>query len=156
VAGLDGLGPYTDIAGATSTTYSFTTAPADTGKSYHAVFTNTAGSATSNAATLTVNSVAQDVDRVEGRHRAPGTVTSSPAGIACGRDVRRELCLWHQRDAHATPATGSSFAGWSGSGVHGNRTCVVAMSAARSVSAQFTRQTGSLSVTLGRPAGGTS
>ncbi|MBP1702616.1 MAG: hypothetical protein H6Q38_1723, partial [Chloroflexi bacterium] len=43
------------ISGATSTTYSFAAQSADNGKQYQAVFTNTAGSATSNAATLTVN-----------------------------------------------------------------------------------------------------
>jgi hypothetical protein len=46
---------WTNITGATSTTYSFTAQVGDTGKQYHAVFTNVAGSATSNAATLTVN-----------------------------------------------------------------------------------------------------
>jgi hypothetical protein len=46
---------WSNISGATSTTYSFTPAAADTGKRYHAVFTNSAGTATSDAATLTVN-----------------------------------------------------------------------------------------------------
>ncbi|MFN5796991.1 MAG: immunoglobulin domain-containing protein, partial [Planctomyces sp.] len=45
---------WSNISGATSTTYSFTAAAGDNGKQYRAVFTNTAGSATSTAATLTV------------------------------------------------------------------------------------------------------
>ena len=47
---------WSDISGATSLTYSFTTAAGDTGKQYHAVFTNMAGTVTTNPATLTVNS----------------------------------------------------------------------------------------------------
>lgn len=47
-------GTWTDISGATSTTYSFTAMGPDNGKQFRAVFTNTQGSATSNAATLVV------------------------------------------------------------------------------------------------------
>jgi len=46
---------WTDISGATSTAYSFFVAAADAGKRYRAVFTNTAGTAVSNPATLTLN-----------------------------------------------------------------------------------------------------
>jgi len=46
---------YTNILGATATTYSFTAAAAQSGNRYLAVFTNTAGTRTTNAATLTVN-----------------------------------------------------------------------------------------------------
>ncbi|MEI7701680.1 MAG: immunoglobulin domain-containing protein, partial [Planctomycetia bacterium] len=48
---------WTDISGATSPTYSFTSAAADNGRQYRAVFTNGVGSdATTNVATLTVQS----------------------------------------------------------------------------------------------------
>jgi len=47
---------FTDIAGATSTTYSFTAQASQNGHQYRAVFTNAASTATSNAATLTVTS----------------------------------------------------------------------------------------------------
>ena len=50
----DGGTTFTNIAGATSTTYSFTTTSGETGDEYQAVFTNSAGSFTSNAATLTI------------------------------------------------------------------------------------------------------
>jgi hypothetical protein len=46
---------FTNIAGATSTTLTFTTAASDTGKQYRAVFTNICNTATTTAATLTVN-----------------------------------------------------------------------------------------------------
>ncbi len=51
----DGGNTWGNISGATSTTYSFTAQAADSGKQFHAVFTNPAGTATSAAATLTVN-----------------------------------------------------------------------------------------------------
>ena len=46
---------WSNIAGATSTTYSFTTVVGDDGKQFRAVFSNAAGSATTSSATLTVN-----------------------------------------------------------------------------------------------------
>ena len=46
---------WTDIPAATSTSYSFTAAYAQNGYQYRALFTNSQGSATSNAATLTVS-----------------------------------------------------------------------------------------------------
>jgi hypothetical protein len=45
---------WTDIGGATSATYSFTAALVDQGNQYRAVFNNTAGTATTNPATLTI------------------------------------------------------------------------------------------------------
>jgi hypothetical protein len=53
---IDGGRTWTDIAGATSTSYSFTAAWSETGYEYRAVFSNSAGSATTGAATLTVTS----------------------------------------------------------------------------------------------------
>jgi hypothetical protein len=51
----DGGATFNDISGATSTTLSFATVAGDNGNQYQAVFTNGCGSATSAAATLTVN-----------------------------------------------------------------------------------------------------
>ncbi len=45
---------FAPISGATSTTYSFTATTAENGDEYEAVFTNSVGSATTTAATLTV------------------------------------------------------------------------------------------------------
>ena len=47
---------WSDISGATSTTYSFTAATGNSGSQYRAVFTNQSGTVTTNAATLTVTS----------------------------------------------------------------------------------------------------
>jgi len=51
-----GGGPFTNVPGAGSTTLSFTATAAMNGNQYQAVFTNSAGSATTSAATLTVQS----------------------------------------------------------------------------------------------------
>ena len=45
---------WTDVSGATSTTYSFSASAGDNGRYYRAVFTNTQGSANTNSAQLTV------------------------------------------------------------------------------------------------------
>ena len=50
-------GPWTNVAGATSTTLTFAATAADNGKWFRAVFTNGVGQAASNAASLTVRSV---------------------------------------------------------------------------------------------------
>ena len=66
-----------------------------------------------------------------------GSVQSSPAGIDCGAacsgvfDDATELTLT------ATPAAGSSFAGWSGGGCSGTGGCAVTMSADQTVTATF-------------------
>ena len=53
----DGGATFTAISGATSTTYSFTATASDNGDEYQAVFTNSVGTATTTAATLTVDAV---------------------------------------------------------------------------------------------------
>ena len=50
---------WNNITGATASTLSFATTTADNNKQYRAVWTNIAGTATSNSATLTVNSIFQ-------------------------------------------------------------------------------------------------
>ena len=69
----DGGTSWSDISGATSTTYSFTTTipPSENGYEYEAVFTNSSGSATTNAATLTFT----------GPPSAPPTITSQPVSV---------------------------------------------------------------------------
>src|SRR5208337_4088311 len=54
VLAANGGTSYTNIPGATSTTYTFMTIAAQSGNLYRAVFTNANGPATTTAATLTV------------------------------------------------------------------------------------------------------
>jgi hypothetical protein len=66
-----------------------------------------------------------------------GSLSSSPAGIDCGPTCAADYEEGTSVTLTATPASGSSFAGWSGAGCAGTGTCTVTMSAARSVSAIF-------------------
>jgi len=68
-----------------------------------------------------------------------GTVTSSPAGINCGIDCSEAYAAGTEVTLTATPASGSSFSGWSGS-CTGTGACKVTMSQARSVTATFTKE----------------
>ena len=87
-----------------------------------------------------------------------GTVSSSPAGINCGATCSASFPASSSVTLTATPASGSSFAGWGGA-CSGTGACAVTMSAARSVTASFTAAPppqgfGSLSITLvGLPTG---
>jgi predicted secreted protein len=71
----DGGKTYTDISGATSTTYTFTASATPTSDLYRVVFTSTLGKATSHAATVTV--------------RVPPAVTANPTNetVNAGTDV---------------------------------------------------------------------
>ncbi len=66
-----------------------------------------------------------------------GSVSSSPAGINCGLVCSYVFSPSTSVTLTASPAAGSSFIGWSGSGCSGTSTCTVTMSAARAVTAEF-------------------
>jgi hypothetical protein len=65
-----------------------------------------------------------------------GTVSSSPAGIDCGATCSASFSSYSPVTLTATPASGSTFAGWSGA-CTGTGTCLASMTAARSVTATF-------------------
>jgi hypothetical protein len=67
-----------------------------------------------------------------------GTVTSSPAGIACGTDCSESFITGTAVTLTAAPTAGSTFAGWSGA-CAGTGSCAVTMSAPVAVGATFTR-----------------
>jgi hypothetical protein len=68
-----------------------------------------------------------------------GTVTAS--GVSCGTDCSQTYASGTSVTLSVTPASGSTFAGWSG-GCSGTGTCTVSMTAARSVTATFNTSTG--------------
>ncbi len=68
-----------------------------------------------------------------------GTVTSSPAGIACGATCSAVFGYGATVTLTASPVAGSTFTGWSGEGCSGTGTCTVTMTQARNVTATFTR-----------------
>src|SRR5207244_4748645 len=65
-----------------------------------------------------------------------GTVTSTPAGITCGASCAGSYPSGTAVTLTATPATGSTFAGWSG-GCSRPGSCTVTLSAATTVTATF-------------------
>ncbi len=67
-----------------------------------------------------------------------GKVTSSPTGIDCGFTCTAEFGAGEAVTITAKADVGSEFKGWSGSGCSGTGTCVVTMSEAKSVTAEFT------------------
>ena len=83
-----------------------------------------------------------------------GTVTSDPAGIACGSDCSEAYISGSTVALSASPETGSTFAGWSGA-CSGSGGCTVTMSAAKSVSASFRLSTYPIAAVANPVAGGT-
>ncbi|HQY47984.1 MAG TPA: Ig-like domain repeat protein, partial [Usitatibacteraceae bacterium] len=77
---------------------------------------------------------------------ATGTVTSDPAGIACGATCAVTAGSGAVFTLTATPDANAVFAGWSGGGCSGAGTCVVTLDAAKAVTATFTLQPHELSV----------
>ncbi len=75
-----------------------------------------------------------------------GTVSSAPAGIACGASCSASYAEGTLVSLTAIPTVGSTFAGWSGA-CTGTGSCAVTMDAAKSVTATFTISTFTLSVT---------
>ncbi|NMG74645.1 TolB family protein [Aromatoleum diolicum] len=71
---------------------------------------------------------------------AGGTVTSTPAGIKCGRDCSAIYPTDTWVTLSATPKKGSQFSGWSGAcGSAAGSVCSVLMNDAKTVRADFTR-----------------
>lgn len=65
-----------------------------------------------------------------------GTVSSSPNGISCGAACSAAFTIGANVTLTATPTVGHTFTGWGGA-CTGTGSCVVAMSAAQSVTATF-------------------
>jgi len=75
-----------------------------------------------------------------------GTVTSSPAGINCGNDCSETYTKVQKVKLTAKADTNSGFAGWSGGGCSGTKTCTVTVDAAVTVTADFALKTPEISV----------
>jgi Divergent InlB B-repeat domain len=77
-----------------------------------------------------------------------GRVTSSPEGITCGTDCAGRYKPGSVVTLTAQPKDGSTFTGWSGDGCSGNGQCALAMSAPRTVTANFSAATSSSQVII--------
>jgi hypothetical protein len=75
-----------------------------------------------------------------------GTVTSNPAGINCGTTCFANFNYGQDVTLTASPSSGSTFTGWSGSGCTGTTPCTVSVTALSTVSATFTLLERTLSV----------
>lgn len=128
-----------------------------------ATFAGWSGACTGTAATCTVTmSAARSVTATfntaavmrlltmnkTGALAANGTVTSSPAGIACGADCTQEYVNGTVVTLTASAPSGTLFGGWGGACTSAGTspTCTVTMSTARTVSAKFVPTTYNLTV----------
>ena len=93
----------------------------------------TVGTATSVAANFQAIPHALTVDK---SGAGTGTVTSAPSGIACGSVCSAAFAAGATVTLTATPTASSTFTGWSGA-CSGTGTCIVAMDAAKAVTANF-------------------
>jgi hypothetical protein len=84
-----------------------------------------------------------------------GTVTSAPTGINCPTACSANFASGAQVTLTASPADGSTFAGWSGGGCAGTGTCVVTLNAATTVTATFNSNTSGFALTVAEAGTGT-
>jgi hypothetical protein len=68
-----------------------------------------------------------------------GTVVSTPSGITCGSVCSATYAAGTPITLTATPATGSTFAGWSGGGCAGTAPCILATNVSTTVAASFAK-----------------
>jgi hypothetical protein len=78
-----------------------------------------------------------------------GTITSSP-GYNCSGTCRQEYSSGVMVSLDAVAAAGSTFSGWTGCDAVNGTTCSVSMTSARSVSADFSRQSVGTGTVYGR------
>src|SRR5437667_1779439 len=76
-----------------------------------------------------------------------GTVTSTPAGITCGTSCSGSYASGTAVTLTATPASGSTFTGWSGGGCSGTGSCSVTVTAAVTVTATFNQSSAAATAT---------
>jgi hypothetical protein len=124
----DGGTDWTDVAGATSATYSFTASSGENGYEYRAVFTNSVTSATTDSAVLTV---AEESSNWAGYYTQDATFTSvsaswTVAAVSCGSQTAyssqwigidgatsgSESVEQDGTEADCSPHEGSSYNAW--------------------------------------------
>jgi len=84
-----------------------------------------------------------------------GTVTSTPAGITCGTSCSASYPSGTAVTLTTTPATGSTFDGWSGGGCMGTGSCTVTLTATTTVMATFDAPSVALTVSIAGTGSGT-
>ncbi|MCX5714133.1 MAG: hypothetical protein NT033_04860, partial [Candidatus Omnitrophica bacterium] len=132
---------FSNISGATSASYTFTTLASDNGAQFKCTVTNSAGSVTSNAATLTVN-VTLTINAQN------GTVNRSTQGtqVTGGYIYPAGIVLTFT----ATPNTGYSFTSWSGDLTGSVNPASITLNANKTVTANFISQAPEIPITVGQ------
>jgi len=136
---LGSTGQFTEVATTSATATSYTDTLLADGTTYcyrlrafnstaYSAYSNTACGTTAQAITLSVAPMGT----------GSGVVISSQAGILCGTTCSATYGSGTGVTLTATPATGSTFAGWSGGGCTGTGTCTVTVTAPTTVTATFT------------------
>jgi aryl-phospho-beta-D-glucosidase BglC (GH1 family) len=100
--------------------------------------------------TATFNTASTFAAAVTRAGTGTGTVTSSPSGINCGSTCTANYASGTSVTLTAAAASGSTFAGWSGS-CSGTGSCVLSMTAARNVTATFNTSGGGTGATCANP-----
>ena len=108
----------------------------------------TVAAATTVSATFTVPTVTLTVARAG---TGGGTITSAPSGIGCPVTCVASYAPGTRVTLTAQADVGSSFGGWSGGGCSGTGTCVVTLDTSTAVTATFTQQFFTLTVTTVGP-----
>jgi len=98
--------------------------------------------------TATFNTGSVDTLTVNFAGTGTGTVMSAPAGIICPTTCSASFASGTQVTLTASALTGSTFAGWSGSGCSGTGTCVVTITAATAVTATFNSNTNNFALAV--------
>jgi cellulose 1,4-beta-cellobiosidase len=122
--------------GLTTTSFSSTSLTASTTYYFRVQAVDAAGSATSAQAQATTQAGTNFTLTVSKAGTGTGTVTSSTGGINCGSTCSASISSGTAVTLTAAAASGSTFAGWSGA-CTGTGTCLVTMTAARTVTATF-------------------
>ena len=102
------------------------------------------------AVTATFNTASTFALGVTRAGTGTGTVTSNPSGINCGTSCTANYASGTSVTLTAAAASGSTFAGWSGS-CTGTGSCVLSMTAARNVTATFNTSGGGTGGTCANP-----
>ena len=132
-------GTYAEIAARQSnaTSYVDTTVTAGVTYCYEVRAYNDAGdSAPSNEACATASTATLYTVAVTKAGTGTGAVASSPSGVDCGSTCRAAVASGTTISLSATPASGSTFLGWSGA-CTGTGSCTLVVEADQSLTATF-------------------
>ena len=131
-------GSYGQIAtvGANITTYTDTSVVGGTSYCFRARAYNAAGYSGYSNEDCYLAPAAPVTLTVTRNGTGSGTVTSVPSGVTCDADCSAPYGVGTVVTLNAAPASGSTFAGWSGA-CSGSGGCAVTMSAAAAVTATF-------------------